>query len=147
MFILYRRNILQEAANCGDLTSEKFREIQKHIESCVQNVNPAEEYREFTEKHKTSPTVPIVFKFDETLIEDTLGKLQPNTLTVDNLTVDWLRSRLNELEQSVKDCQEKQSKIAMESGATTPTLPISNGINGTSGQKDGNKYIFLIFVT
>lgn len=136
-FVHTWRNIIQEAVHGGDLTSDKFRDIQKRIESCVQHVNPAEEYREFTEKHKTSPTAPIVFKFDETLIEDSLRKLQANTLTVDNLTVDWLRSRLNELETSVRECQEKQSKLALESGgaATTPTLSISNGVNG----KDSNK--------
>jgi len=30
---------------------------------------------------------------------------------VDNLTVDWLRNRLQELEGAVKDCQEKQLKM------------------------------------
>lgn len=67
-----------------------------------------------------------MFQFDQTLIEDkdTLGKLQPNTLTVDNLTVDWLRNRLAELETSVKECQEKQMKLHLENGSSTP---VSNG--------------------
>lgn len=51
-FILTWKNILIEAAQYGDLTSDKFKEIQKHITLSLQNVNPSEEYREFTEKHK-----------------------------------------------------------------------------------------------
>lgn len=86
---------------------------------------------------RTSPTAPMVFQFDQSLIEDkdTLGKLQPNTLAVDNLTVDWLRNKVTDLENSVKECQEKQLKIQMENGSTTPPIPIVNGV----GRKD-NKY-------
>ncbi|XP_059611193.1 tyrosine-protein kinase Fer isoform X3 [Phlebotomus argentipes] len=137
-FIQTWRNILQEACQHGDFTSDKFRDIQKRVELSIAHVNPAEEYREFTEKHKTSPANPIVFQFDEKLIEDTPGKLQPNTLTVDNLTVEWLRSRLSDLENTVKETQEKQIKLAAESGTQTPTMQSNNGINGIG--KDANKY-------
>lgn len=65
-----------------------------------------------------------------------MGKLQPNTLAVDNLTIDWLRSRLSELETSVKECQEKQSKLTLENGTpTTPILTNGNGISGIEGNK------------
>lgn len=87
--------------------------------------------------YRTSPTPTTNFQFDETLIEDTLGKLQPNTLTVDNLTVDWLRSRLTDLENSIKDSQEKQNKLSTENGTAQITSSISNGINGIG--KDANK--------
>lgn len=85
---------------------------------------------------RTSPPTPVIFQFDQTLIEDkdTLGKLHPNTLTVDNLTIDWLRNRLTELETSVKDCQEKQ-KLQKENGFGNGTTPISNGVV----RKDTNK--------
>lgn len=86
-------------------------------------------------KCRTSPTVPIVFQFDEALIEEdgTLGKLQPNALTVDNLTVDWLRTRLQELESSVREVQEKQTKLPAESKPTTPILKaLNNGVNGST---------------
>lgn len=91
-------------------------------------------------KHRTSPPAPIVFQFDQTLIEDkdTLGKLQPNTLTVDNLTVDWLRNRLGELETSVKECQEKQAKIQLENG-TNATIPIHATLTNGVGRKENNK--------
>ena len=45
------------------------------------------------------------FNFDENLVDDTSGKLLPNKLTVDNLTIDWLRNRLTELESSLKTTQ------------------------------------------
>ncbi|XP_055847806.1 tyrosine-protein kinase Fer isoform X2 [Episyrphus balteatus] len=135
-FILLWKNILQEASQHGDLTSDKFNEIQKRIDNVINKINPNEEYREFTEKHKTSPNSPIVFQFDETLIEDIPGKLQSNTLTVDNLTVDWLRSRLNDLEGSVKECQEKQIKMI---GDLNGGSPIANGVNGISNKDSQNR--------
>lgn len=83
--------------------------------------------------YRTSPASPIVFQFDQALIEDTLGnKLQPNALTVDNLTVDWLRSRLSDLETSIKECQDKQTKVITDgNGIAKPASPILNGVNGT----------------
>lgn len=51
---------------------------------------------------------PIRFTFDENLVDDTSGKLLPNKLTVDNLTIDWLRSRLTELETSLKATQQNR---------------------------------------
>lgn len=91
---------------------------------------------------RTSPAAPVIFQFDQSLIEDkdSLGnKLQPNSLTVDNLTVDWLRLRLTEFESSIKECQEKLTKL-MENGTTTSSVtPVMNGVNGGGGGKDMNK--------
>jgi len=86
--------------------------------------------------HRTSPTTPLLFQFDETLIEDIPGKLQSSTLTVDNLTVDWLRNRLQELEGAVKDCQEKQLKMIEHVNGGSPVANgsiISNGSNTSNG--------------
>uniref|UniRef100_A0A182NML8 F-BAR domain-containing protein n=1 Tax=Anopheles dirus TaxID=7168 RepID=A0A182NML8_9DIPT len=122
-FIQAWSNLLQEIAKLSDTTSEKYVDIQRRIESSIAGINSTEEYREFTEKHKTSPTAPVIFQFDESLVEDSLGKLQANTLTVDNLTVDWLRGRQTELESTIKDLQDRQSKLCTE----------TNGTNGTAG--------------
>lgn len=96
---------------------------------------------------RSSSALPVIFRFDDQLIEDTVGKLQPNQLTVDNLTVDWLRQRITDLETSVKECQEKQSKIQPETNGkisssasslpTSPTTiimnnPLSSVMNGSS---------------
>uniref|UniRef100_A0A182VWY2 non-specific protein-tyrosine kinase n=1 Tax=Anopheles minimus TaxID=112268 RepID=A0A182VWY2_9DIPT len=122
-FIQAWSNLLQEIAKLSDMTSEKFVDIQQRIESSLAGINSTEEYREFTEKHKTSPTAPVIFQFDESLVEDSLGKLQANTLTVDNLTVDWLRGRQTELESTMKDLQERQNKLCGD----------TNGTNGAAG--------------
>lgn len=139
-FILLWKNILQEASQHGDLTSDKFKEIQKRIDNVISSVNPNEEYREFTEKHRTSPTSPVVFQFDEALIGDIPGKLQSSTLAVDNLTVDWLRTRLLDLELSVKDCQEKQLKMIEHVDGGAPVIAngslSSNGTNGIQSSKE-----------
>lgn len=97
--------------------------------------------------NRTSPPAPIVFQFDQALIEDkdTLGKLQPNTLTVDNLTVDWLRNRLAELETSVKECQEKQTKMQTENG-TTATVSIQSTLTNGIGRKENNKCVISHFI-
>ncbi|XP_037947178.1 tyrosine-protein kinase Fer isoform X4 [Teleopsis dalmanni] len=140
-FILLWKNILQETIQHSDFTSDKFKEIQNRIDNVINSINPNEEYREFTEKHKTSPTSPLVFQFDESLIEDIPGKLQASTLTVDNLTVDWLRTRLMDLELSVKDCQERQLKMIEHVNGGSPIANgtvISNGstTNGIQSIKD-----------
>ncbi|XP_030243710.1 tyrosine-protein kinase Fer isoform X2 [Drosophila navojoa] len=135
-FILLWRNILLEAVQYSDLTADKFKEIQKRIDTVISGINPTEEYSEFTEKHKTSPTTPLLFQFDETLIEDIPGKLTASTLTVDNLTVDWLRTRQLELEAAVKDCQERQLKIIEHVNGGSPVANgsiISNGSSASNG--------------
>lgn len=95
--------------------------------------------------YRTSPTTPLVFQFDDALIEDIPGKLQSNTLTVDNLTVDWLRSRLIDLEMSVKECQEKQLKMIEQANGGSPiangsiTRNGSTASNGIQSPKDSQK--------
>lgn len=52
-FISYhRKTILQEASQYCDLTADAFKDIQKKIDFNLQNINPPDEYREFTERHK-----------------------------------------------------------------------------------------------
>ncbi|KAJ3640839.1 hypothetical protein Zmor_027376 [Zophobas morio] len=110
-FILAWKQILQEVSTNSDCTADKFREIQKRIEASLESIKPNEEYKDFTEKHKTTPTEPVKFTFDESLVEDSAGKLLPNQLTVDNLTVEWLRNKLAELETSIKENQEKRTAL------------------------------------
>lgn len=75
---------------------------------------------------RTSPSAPITFQFDQSLIEDTLGnKLQPNALLVDNLTVDWLRGRLADLETALKECDEKQARLLASDAAGEAAASVS----------------------
>lgn len=64
-------------------------------------------------------------------MEDSAGKLLPNQLTVDNLTVEWLRTKLNDLEASIKENQEKRTAITnnhegVVNGKTTPNNEVNN---------------------
>lgn len=45
--------------------------------------------------------------FDDALVQgDTSGHLQANQLAVDNLTMDWVRGKMAELETRLKECQD-----------------------------------------
>ncbi|XP_066594621.1 tyrosine-protein kinase Fer isoform X2 [Prorops nasuta] len=107
-FITAWKGILQDIVKYSDFTTDKFQEIHTRMQKAVDTVKPIEEYREFIGKHRTRPASPIRFIFDENLVDDTSGKLLPNKLTVDNLTVDWLKSRLIELEASLKITQQSR---------------------------------------
>lgn len=107
-FITSWKGILHDIVKYSDFTTEKFLEIHVRMQKAVDSVKPIEEYRDFIGKHRTRPASPIRFTFDENLVDDTSGKLSPNKLTVDNLTIDWLRSRLTELETSLKTTQQNQ---------------------------------------
>lgn len=107
-FITSWKGILQDIVKYTDFTTEKFLEIHVKVLKTVDGIKPIEEYRDFIGKHKTRPASPIRFTFDENLVDDTSGKLLPNKLTVDNLTIDWLRSRLSELETSLKTTQQNR---------------------------------------
>ncbi|XP_028046995.1 tyrosine-protein kinase Fer isoform X2 [Monomorium pharaonis] len=107
-FITSWKGILQDIVKYTDFTTEKFLEIHVRVLKAVDGIKPIEEYRDFIGKHKTRPASPIRFTFDENLVDDTSGKLKSNKLTVDNLTIDWLRSRLSELEASLKTTQQNR---------------------------------------
>ncbi|KAG5898585.1 hypothetical protein JTB14_016597 [Gonioctena quinquepunctata] len=131
------KQILRDVASNSDLTSEKFKEIQKKIENNIDSIKPCDEYKDFTDKHKTTPTEPIKFIFDESLVEDSAGKLLPNQLTVDNLTVEWLRNKLNDLEASIKENQEKRIAITstqegLVNGKNSPNNEINNRLSTVS---------------
>ncbi|KAK9305085.1 hypothetical protein QLX08_003773 [Tetragonisca angustula] len=107
-FITSWKTILQDIVKYSDFTTDKFQEIHRRMQKAVDSVKPVEEYRDFIGKHRTRPASPIRFIFDENLVDDTSGKLLPNKLTVDNLTIDWLRNRLTELETSLKATQQNR---------------------------------------
>ncbi|KAJ8718920.1 hypothetical protein PYW07_016476 [Mythimna separata] len=129
------KGVLLEVVQRSDFSTDKFREIQTKIETTIQNLRPQDEYKEFIEKYKSPPSTPVTFNFDESLVEDTSGKLQPNQLTVDNLTVEWLKEKLTELENTLQDNREKQSalqgpEIIGNGVCKNNNTGLSNGING-----------------
>lgn len=82
----------------------------------------------FCSYFRTIPNDSVKFSFDESLVEESAGKLLPNQLTVDNLTVEWLRNKLTELETSIKENQEKRALLC-------PT----NGDNLANGKSNGTE--------
>lgn len=60
---------------------------------------------------RTSPNHGTTFAFDESLVEDSGNKLHPNQLAVDSMTVDWLRTRLGELDGRIKTEQDKMLQL------------------------------------
>ncbi|CAK1543921.1 unnamed protein product [Leptosia nina] len=129
------KGILLEVVQRSDFSTDKFKEIQSKSETTVQNLKPQEEYRDFMEKYKSPPSTPVTFTFDESLVEDTSGKLQPNQLTVDNLTVEWLKEKLTELESVLQDNREKQTalqgpEIIGNGVCKNNNTGMTNGVNG-----------------
>ncbi|KAK0164752.1 hypothetical protein PV328_003335 [Microctonus aethiopoides] len=111
-FIVAWKRILQDTVKYSDFTTEKFLEIHARMRAAVDAIKPLEEYKDFIAKHRTRPASPLRLTFDENLVDDTSGKLLPYKLTVDNLTIDWLRSRLNDLENCLKTTQ--QNRLTMQ---------------------------------
>ncbi|XP_045496190.1 tyrosine-protein kinase Fer isoform X2 [Colias croceus] len=128
------KGVLLEVVQRSDFSTDKFKEIQSKTETTVQNLRPQEEYKEFMEKYKSPPSTPVIFAFDESLVEDTSGKLQPNQLTVDNLTVEWLKEKLTELESVLQDNREKQTALQgpeiIGNGVCKNNNSMTNGVNG-----------------
>lgn len=105
------KKLLQEVSKLGDFTAESFKEGQRRVETHLDAVKPQEEYQYINQQIQSPTTVPsATFTFDDSLVEDTSGKLLANKLTVDNLTVEWLRQRQSELEVAIKQCQEFQQQ-------------------------------------
>jgi len=95
--------VMQEISRCTNMASAKFQESQGKIEKSVNNIKSSEEYSEFIERNKTSPPKPIIFKFDVGLLDNSGCKLKPNEISVDEYTVDVLRTKLKENEAELKD--------------------------------------------
>lgn len=104
------KKLLQDVNRLSDFTSESFKDSQKRIDTHIDSIKPQDEYQHINNQ-QIQQTVPSgTFTFDDSLVEDTSGKLLANKLTVDNLTVEWLRQRQNELEIAIKQCQDTQQQ-------------------------------------
>jgi len=95
--------ILQEVSRCTNSASAKCQESQGKIEKSVNVIKSSEEYSEFIERNKTSPPKPILFKFDANLLENSGCKLKANEISVDEFTVDVLKTKLKENEAELKE--------------------------------------------
>ena len=101
---------------CTNPAGAKSQESQFKVEKSVNSIKSSEEYTEFVERNKTSPPKPVIFKFENSLLESaTLCKLKPNEIAVDEFTVEVLRQKLKENELELKETKnrikEKQTLV------------------------------------
>ncbi|XP_022207517.2 tyrosine-protein kinase Fer isoform X2 [Nilaparvata lugens] len=120
-FIVSWRSIMREMARLWNYASRQFVEVNSQMEASIEIIKPGEEYNDFTEKNKTHPTEPIRLSFDKNLVEDSSGKLLANQLTVDNLTVEWVRAKMFDLEIRLKETQEKQANCHLHENSELVT--------------------------
>ncbi|XP_060837887.1 tyrosine-protein kinase Fer isoform X1 [Rhopalosiphum padi] len=98
------KNALIELAVQWNPASEEFVQIGLRMESCTDIIQPCEEYNDYTKKTERND---VEISFDDALVQgDTSGHLQANQLAVDNLTMDWVRNKMTELETRLKECQD-----------------------------------------
>lgn len=111
LFIFFKnrvRNSLQEVQKSCNHAGQRCQEMQSRIESSVSAVKAAEEYVRFTDQNKTPPPSPVVFKFDASLLKgfETL-QLNPRAVTLDDLTIDTLKAKLQENDVKLGECRSK----------------------------------------
>ncbi|XP_046682518.1 tyrosine-protein kinase Fer isoform X6 [Homalodisca vitripennis] len=119
LFVKSWRNIMREIARLWNFASKEFVDINNRVEVHVETIKPADEYKDFAEKHKSVPTEVVRFSFDSSLVEDTSGKLQPNLLTVDNLTIESVQAKMADLETRLKEVKERKAACTQETSELT----------------------------
>uniref|UniRef100_T1J3P8 Tyrosine-protein kinase n=1 Tax=Strigamia maritima TaxID=126957 RepID=T1J3P8_STRMM len=109
------KTILTEYSIYTNLSNDHFHKLDGCMMDHIQLIIPTSEYKEFMNKNKSLPPLPVAFIFDRTLIDDYNGKLKPNVVSVDDLTFTFLKLKLAELNDKIKDCQaeikEKQNQL------------------------------------
>ncbi|XP_050431767.1 tyrosine-protein kinase Fer isoform X2 [Adelges cooleyi] len=117
------KNALSELAAQWNPASEEFVQIGVRMESCTDIVQPCEEYNDYTRKTDRGD---VEITFDDALVQDdTSGHLQANQLAVDNLTMDWVRNKMTELETRLKECQEAmETSLLDNSSDNNSDLPL-----------------------
>jgi len=108
--------ILQDVQKSCNHAGQRCQDMQAKIESSVGAVKAAEEYTKFTEQNKTAPPSPVLFKFDQSLLTGFESlQLNPNAVTLDDLTIDSLKAKMAEndgkLAETKSKIKEKQTLI------------------------------------
>ncbi|XP_077296884.1 tyrosine-protein kinase Fer isoform X2 [Arctopsyche grandis] len=136
-FVIAWRGVLLDVVQSFDGTTDECVESQKNTEATIQNIKPEDEYKDLNEKYKNSPCDVITFSFEPSLVEDTSGNLKVNQLTVDNLTVEWLKNKLTDLETNLQENKEKQSSF--QSAEIITVNGINKSSNGGSPTTNGTR--------
>lgn len=99
------KELLKDYCKFTDLTGEKFQAIQKKMVDSIDAVAVSEEYKVFVQKNRSQPGNGVQFEFDQSLLDEYSGKLEPNQLIMDSFTYDVLRDRAEDLDNKLSNCR------------------------------------------
>ncbi|XP_071041069.1 tyrosine-protein kinase Fer isoform X3 [Parasteatoda tepidariorum] len=123
----YHQTVLQEAVDrwktlmlqfvsYTDFSNDTFRSLNIKIKKSVESVAGEDEYKDFTDKHRSHPPNLIDFKFDSSLLHDYNGPLKANQLAMDDMTYDALREKLLSIKDKISQCQAVIKEKELEIG-------------------------------
>ncbi|XP_054709764.1 tyrosine-protein kinase Fer-like [Uloborus diversus] len=110
------KTLMLQFATYTDFSNDTFRSLNIKIKKSVESVAGEDEYKDFTDKHRSSPPHPVDFKFDETLLYDYNGSLKANQLALDEMTYDALKEKLNDVKEKLTQCQNLIKEKELEIG-------------------------------
>lgn len=123
----YQQTVQQEAVDCWqgvmrdyshrtNFCSDAFQMLHNSLLESIEHINSEKEYQDFVERYKSKPIPPIDFHYDESLLNNYVGKLKPEQIAVDEFTIDTVRERITELQARVAHIQavilEKETQLA-----------------------------------
>ncbi|GFS82552.1 tyrosine-protein kinase Fer [Nephila pilipes] len=123
----YHQTVLQETVDrwkvlmlqfstYTDFSNDTFRSLNIKMKKSIESVAGEDEYKDFTDKHRSRPLQPFDFKFDVSLLHDYNGPLKPNQLALDDMTYDALNKRLQNLKDKLVECQTLIKEKELEIG-------------------------------
>ncbi|CAG5122144.1 unnamed protein product, partial [Candidula unifasciata] len=84
--------ILEDFLNYTNTASTDFQTARQNMSHAVSLIQSGQEYSStFIDLYKSSPPEPIVFEFDEKLLEGYSGSLKASVIEVNDLTVELLQ--------------------------------------------------------
>ncbi|EEC09615.1 tyrosine protein kinase, putative, partial [Ixodes scapularis] len=118
----YQQTVQQEAIDCWqavmrdysrhtDFCSEAFQSVHKKLNESIDFIKSESEYQDFIEKYKSKPIPPIDFHYDESLLNNYVGKLKPEQIAVDEFTIDALRERAMVKKRAVDIIRRERDEI------------------------------------
>lgn len=86
-------DILTEYVETSNMTDRSCQKIYSNLESILFDIKPKSEYDSFIEKNKSISIYPKPPIFDEGIVTDYQGELQPDKLRLDTSTVEELKNK------------------------------------------------------
>ncbi|KAH9368919.1 hypothetical protein HPB48_007087 [Haemaphysalis longicornis] len=84
---------MKDYSHRTNFCSDAFQVLHNSLLESIENINSEKEYQDFVERYKSKPIPPIDFHYDESLLNNYVGKLKPEQIAVDEFTIDTVRER------------------------------------------------------